>query len=97
MSSPVKPVLVWLGIAGMRLVPPARTRVCDKSGRAWMPGGISWTLGPSWGRDRTVNHGQLRRPADNHNRSSTAISGVVEPAARIWHARGQAPFQADHA
>ena len=42
--------------------------------------------GPSWGRDRTVNHGA---PRDNQTGSWSAVSAVIEPAARIWHARGQ--------
>jgi hypothetical protein len=37
--------------------------------------GPARTPGPSWGRDRTVNNGQSRCPADNHNRSSTAVIG----------------------
>jgi hypothetical protein len=44
--------------------------------------------GPSWGRDRTVNNGQPRCPTDNQTGSWSAVSAVIEPAARIWHARG---------
>jgi hypothetical protein len=34
--------------------------------------------------------GQQRSRADNHNRRSTAISAVMGPKGRIWHARGHA-------
>jgi hypothetical protein len=45
-------------------------------------------LGPSWGRDTAVTHGQPRSPTDSWNRSSTAISAIMKAKIRIWHARG---------
>ena len=45
-------------------------------------------LGPSWRRETAVNSGQPRSPADSRTRSSTAISAVMRPKVRIWHARG---------
>jgi hypothetical protein len=45
--------------------------------------------GASWGREPAVTPGQPRCLADNQTDSSTAISAVIEPAARVWHARGQ--------
>src|SRR5215218_786949 len=50
--------------------------------------GRAAALGPSWGRETAVTHGQPRSPADSRNRGSTAISAVMRPKVRIWHARG---------
>jgi hypothetical protein len=54
-------------------------------------------LGPSWGRETAVTHGQPRCLADNENRSSTAVLAVMGPPDRIWHARCQLSRQPDHA
>jgi hypothetical protein len=51
--------------------------------------GHAAALGPSWGRETAVTHGQLRCLGDNENRSSTAVLAVMEPQVRIWHARNQ--------
>jgi hypothetical protein len=51
--------------------------------------GHAAALGPSWGRETAVTHGQPRCLGDNENRSSTAVLAVMEPQVRIWHARNQ--------
>jgi hypothetical protein len=48
-----------------------------------------WATGPSWGRETAVTHGQPRCLADNQTGSLAAVSAVMGPQVRIWHARGQ--------
>src|SRR6188474_3852902 len=70
-----------------------------KLGTEWAPAALTGqepqrigraaALGPHWGRETAVTHGQPRCLADNENRSSTAVSAVMGPLVRIWHARGQ--------
>jgi hypothetical protein len=49
--------------------------------------------GPSWGREPAVTHGQQRSPADSRNRSSTTVSGVIEPPCRYMACKRSAARQ----
>jgi hypothetical protein len=47
-------------------------------------------LGPPWGREPAVTHGQQRSPADSRNHSSTAILAVMGAAGPYMACKGSA-------
>jgi len=53
--------------------------------------GHAAALGPSWGRETAVTHGQPRCLADNENRSSTAVLAVMGTAGpyMAWKTSGE--------
>src|SRR5215218_7488976 len=50
--------------------------------------GHAAVLGPSWGRETAVTHGQPRCPADSKHRSSTAVSAVIGAAGPYMACKG---------